>query len=129
MTKRTIWILNFSTTLVVFIVFLAGSLRNLILRPSDKDIIVILFLILLLLYLGAIVYLFYKGIFKWDLKNVQAFYGVSFPIAAVSSFFLINFIRNIANELAAPSVSDTLVIIICGLNVATFCWGLTTKRN
>jgi len=129
MTRRTIWIFNFFTTIVLFIVFLAASLRNLISHPSDKDIIVILFLIAVLLYLGAIGYLFYNGVFKWDLKKVQSFYGVSFPIAALSLFFLINLVRNVANELTIPSASDALVIIICGLNAATFCWGLIIKRN
>lgn len=129
MTKRTIWTLNFFTTLVVFIVFVVGSVRGLILRPSDKDIIVILFLVMIMLYLGGIAYLFYKGIYKWDVKQAQTFYGASFPIAALSSFFLINLIRSIASELTAPSASDSLVLIICGLNAATFCWGLTTKGN
>jgi hypothetical protein len=81
-TKRTIWILNFSATLVVIIIFLVGSLRNMILHPSDKDVIVILFLIAILLYLGAIVYLFYNGIYKREARQAQSFYGASFPIAA-----------------------------------------------
>ena len=124
MTRRTIWILNFSTTLVVFIVFILGSLRG---GSSDKDSIVIFFLVAIIIYLAGIVYLFYNGIYKWEAKQAQSFYGASFPIAALSFFGIINITRNIGNE--QTTLSETLVLIVCGLNAITFCWGLATNRN
>jgi hypothetical protein len=126
MTKRTIWILNFSATLVVFIVIIVGSMLGL---ASDKGIIIVFFLIAALLYLGGIVYLFYNGIYKWETKQAQSFYGASFPIAALSIFLLIGLIRDMASELTLPPASEILAIVICGLNAVTFCWGLITKRN
>jgi hypothetical protein len=98
MTKRKISILNFSTTLILFLATIVTILRSLITSSSDKDGFAIVFLIVIILYLGGIIYLFYNGVFNWEEKQAQSFYGATFPVAGLSFFLLISFIRNIGDR-------------------------------
>lgn len=136
LTKRTIWIYNFSTTLFLFIVFLIFALQRIFLESNDKDFIVIGFSTLIFIYMFAIVYFFYTTIFKWDKNKSQSFYITNFPVAGLCMFLLINAGRSVFNEVGQFSKLDfgailelIIATITCGLNVATFCFGLLTKRD
>lgn len=129
MTKRTIWILNFGTTGFMSLIFIVSAFQRLFLESNDKDTIVIPFTIVILLYLILLTFIFYNKIFKWDKQQRQSFYMTTFPVTGLSVFILFNLGQSVVTRHEDLSTVEALGAIICGLNVATFCWGLMTKDN
>jgi hypothetical protein len=127
MTKRTIWILNFGTTSLMSLFFIAFALQNIFSRTSDKDIIVVPFIIVVLFYLTILTFQFYNKIFKWNRLASQSFYLTTLPVIGLSVFILYNLGSNIFSIHETLSAVEIIIGVICGLNVATFCWGLVTK--
>ena len=127
MTKRTILILNFGTTCLMSLIFIVFALQNNFLRTSDKDIIVVPFIILVLFYLTFLTFQFYNKIFKWDRLASQSFYLITLPVTGLSVFILYNLGPNIFSIHETLSATEIIIGVICGLNVATFGWGLATK--
>lgn len=129
LTKRTIWILNFSTTAILFLVFLGFALNRIILEPNDKDIIVIPFTLIIVIYMTLISFLFYKKIIKWNKDKSRTFYWAILPNTVLSLFLLVNLGRSVIDYSEEFSLLDILAVIICGVNIVTFCSGLIIKRD
>jgi hypothetical protein len=124
MTSRQVWTLNFGTTLSFLVLLIGRGFESINLNSSDKDIIVVYFLILIGLYLVLLSYLFYVRIYK--AKNSKRPFYVLTALTVVLSFVVL---FQVIAHVEVFEWWTIIILIVCGLNVITYFWGLVTNAS
>jgi hypothetical protein len=122
MTSKQVWTLNFGTTLSFLVLLIGRGFESINVNSSDKDIIVVYCLILIGLYLVVLSYLFYGRIYKVTNSKRPFFVLTAFPV--VLSFVVLFQIIAHAGVFEWWTI---IILIVCGLNVTTYFWGLWTN--
>jgi hypothetical protein len=122
MTSKQVWTLNFGTTLFFLLLLIGRGFESINVNSSDKDIIVVYCLILIGLYLVVLSYLFYGRIYKGT-NSKRPFYVLTALTVILSFVVLFQMIAHVA----VFERWTIVILIICGLNVTTYFWGLWTN--
>jgi len=124
MTAKTIWTLNFGTTFLLLTLLTFMLLNNMNLMTSDKDIIIVYVTIFVGLFIICLTYLFYSSIYKWGQKSRILFYLTSLIPLGLSGLLLY---ENLGDVDVNYTTYIVTLLVISGLNLTTYFWGLITK--
>jgi len=99
-------------------------LNNMNLMTSDKDIIIVYVTIFVGLFIICLTYLFYSSIYKWGQKSRTLFYLTSLIPLGLSGLLLY---ENLGDVDVNYTTYIVTLLVISGLNLTTYFWGLITK--
>jgi len=91
---------------------------------SDKDIIIVYVTIFVGLFIICLTYLFYSSIYKWGQKSRILFYLTSLIPLGLSGLLLY---ENLGDVDVNYTTYIVTLLVISGLNLTTYFWGLITK--
>ena len=98
--------------------------RSINLKASDKDIILVYLVGLAGLFLTFLTYLFYKSIYQWGTKSRGPFYLTSLLPLGLSGLLLF---ENIGDVDVDYTIYIVMILVMSGLNIITYFWGLFSK--
>ncbi len=122
MQLRNIWILNFLTTVGVLTLLSIQVLNSLDFEHSDKGLFYLVAIIGL--FIVFLAYLFYRSIYRWGQISRRPFYLTSLLPMGLSGLLLY---ENLGDVDVNYTTSIVALLVLSGLNLTTYLWGLTVK--